>query len=77
LEVNGFRAQVAATIAAALAPDLFSEVVIRNGKLSLAHIYDAPVEYGAAPDLFAQDLYKEFDLDRLAAIAAPSRFVTE
>lgn len=77
LEVNGFRAQVAATIAAALAPDLFSEVIVRNGKPSLTHIYDAPVEYGAAPDLFAQDLYKEFDLDRLAAIAAPARFVME
>jgi hypothetical protein len=73
LEANGFRAQVSATAAAALAPGLFSDIVIRNGKSSLAYIYDAPVEYGAAPDLFCLDLYKEFDLDRLAALAAPAR----
>ena len=35
------------------------------------------VEYGAAPDLFCLDLYKEFDLDRLAALAAPARIVTQ
>jgi dienelactone hydrolase len=73
LEANGFRAQVSATAAAALAPGLFSEIVIHNGKSSLAYIYDTPVEYGAAPDLFCLDLYKEFDLDRLAALAAPAR----
>jgi hypothetical protein len=73
LEATGFRAQVAATAAAALAPGLFSDIAIRNGKVSLAHIYDAPVEYGAAPDLFCLDLYKEFDLDRLAVMAAPAR----
>jgi len=72
LEANGFRAQVAATIVAALAPELFSDVVIRNGQASLAHIYDAPVEYGQAPDLFCLDLYKEFDLDRLMMLAAPA-----
>lgn len=73
LEVNGFRAQVAATIAAALAPNAFSEVVIRDGKPSLAYIYDAPVSYTKSPDLFCLDLYKEFDLDRLAMLAAPAR----
>ena len=77
LEACGFRAQVTATAAAALAPGLFSDIVIRNGKNSLAYIYDAPVEYGAAPDLFCLDLYKEFDLDRLAAIAAPARIATQ
>ncbi len=73
LEVDGFRAQVAATIAAALEPGLFSEVCIHNGKPSLAYIYQAPLEYTAAPDLFALDLYKEFDLDHLAAMAEPAR----
>jgi dienelactone hydrolase len=77
LEVNGFRAQVAATAAAALVPGLFSEIAIHNGKTSLAHIYDAPVAYGAAPDLFCLDLYKEFDLDRMTALAAPARIVLQ
>ncbi|MCE5306788.1 MAG: hypothetical protein LLG20_04025, partial [Acidobacteriales bacterium] len=77
LEVNGFRAQVAATIAAALAPELFSDVVIRNGQASLAHIYDAPVEYGQAPDLFCLDLYNDFDLDRLAGLASPARIAIQ
>ncbi len=77
LEVNGFRAQVVATIAAALAPELFSDVVIRNGQASLAHIYDVPVEYGQAPDLFCLDLYKDFDLDRLAALASPARIAIQ
>ena len=35
----------------------------------LAKLLDAPVTYEAAPDLFCLDLYKEFDLDRLAALA--------
>ncbi|MEN6604984.1 MAG: hypothetical protein ABFD86_21445 [Bryobacteraceae bacterium] len=77
LEVNGFRAQVAATIAAALAPELFSDVVNRNGQASLAHIYDAPVEYGQAPDLFCLDLYNDFDLDRLAGLASPARIAIQ
>jgi hypothetical protein len=59
-------------VAAALRPSLFREVVIRDGARSLRRLFDAPVEYHAAPDLFCLDLYKQFDLDGLARLAAPA-----
>jgi dienelactone hydrolase len=73
LETTGFRSQVAAEVAAAIEPGLFSEIVVREGQASLAHLLDAPVDYSAAPDLFCLDLYKEFDLDRLGVMAAPTQ----
>ena len=72
LEVTGFRSQVIALIAAALQPRLFREVVVHEGRKSLRHLLDAPVEYQSAPDLFCLDLYKDFDLDGIAALAAPT-----
>jgi hypothetical protein len=33
---------------------------------------DKPVEYRDAPDLFCLDLYKDFDLDRISALAEPT-----
>jgi hypothetical protein len=33
---------------------------------------DNPVSYEVASDVFCLDLYKDFDLDRLVAIAAPT-----
>ena len=75
LETNGMRNQVAALIAAALEPNLFSEIVIREGMASLNYLLEKPVEYHDAADLFCLDLYKEFDLDRLEAVAAPTNFV--
>ncbi|MBI3668069.1 MAG: hypothetical protein HY236_17860 [Acidobacteria bacterium] len=71
LETTGIRSQVAARVAAALEPGLFSAVVVRDGMPSLRHLLDAPVEYQDAPDLFCLDLFKEFDLDRLAEMAMP------
>ena len=72
VESTGMRNQVVALIAAALEPSLFSEVVIRHGIPSLRYLVDKPVKYQEAPDLFCLDLYKFTDLDRLAALAAPS-----
>lgn len=69
LESSGIRAQVISRVAAALEPELFSEVVVRDGMPSLGHLLDKPVEFNEAPDLFCFDLYKEFDLDRLAQLA--------
>ena len=71
LETTGIRSQVQALVAAALEPSLFSEVVTRGGMRSLAYLLDKPVIFEAAPDLFCLDLYKDFDLDSLVAIAAP------
>jgi hypothetical protein len=73
LETSGIRTQVVALIAAALQPSLFSGVVVRDGMPSLRYLLDAPVKFESAPDLFCLDLYKEFDVDRLAALAAPVR----
>jgi hypothetical protein len=40
---------------------------------SLKHLLDEPVKFESAPDLFCLDLYKEFDIDRLAKLAEPAR----
>jgi len=72
LEVTGFRNQAIALIAAALQPGLFREVVVHDGHRSLQELLDQPVEYASAPELFCLDLYKEFDLDGIAALAAPT-----
>lgn len=69
LEATGPRSQVAALVAAAAEPALFSDVAIHEGMASLRHLLDAPVAYQSAPELFCLDLYKEFDLDRLRELA--------
>jgi dienelactone hydrolase len=73
LEAAGMRGQLTALVASALEPDLFSVVVVRDGIATLGYLLDAPVAYRSAPDLFCLDLYKEFDLDRLALMAEPTR----
>ncbi len=72
VESTGIRNQVAALIAADLEPTLFSEVLIQEGMSSLKYLLDAPVKFESAPDLFCLDLYKEFDIDRLAKLAEPA-----
>ena len=72
LETTGIRMQTIGLIAAALKPNLFSAVVVRDGMPSLSYLLDKPVAYNDAPDLFCLDLFKDFDLDRLAAIAQPT-----
>jgi hypothetical protein len=72
VEANGMRSQVAALVAAALDPKAFSEVVVRGGIQTLASLYEKPVLFSEAPDLFCLDLYKETDLDRLAVLAEPA-----
>lgn len=72
LEASGMRSQVAALAAAAVQPDMFKEVVIHDGMKSLGHLYEKPVLFSEAPDLFCLDLYKETDIDRLTALAEPA-----
>jgi len=71
VEATGIRSQVAALVAAALAPDVFAEVSIRDGMRSLQYLLDAPVRFETAPDLFCLDLYRRFDIATLAQLAAP------
>ena len=72
VETSGMRTQVAALLAAALQPSLFSEVVVRDGIASLRHLVDKPVKYQEAPDLFCLDLFQFTDVDRLAHLASPA-----
>ena len=72
LETGGMRTQAIALIAAALEPGLFSEISVRNGLHSLSYVFNLPVEFEQAPELFCLDLYKEFDIDSLVALAAPA-----
>lgn len=72
LESTGIRTEAIALIAAALQPDVFSDVGVREGVASLDYVFETPVRFQDAPELFCLDLYKEFDIDRLAAMAAPA-----
>ena len=69
LESRGIRTQIVALVASAIEPGLFSEVVIHDGIRSLGYLLTAPVHYEDAADLFCLDLYKDFDLDEMAALA--------
>jgi hypothetical protein len=60
-------------VAAALDPALFSTLVVRNGMHSLSYVLELPVHFEQAPELFCLDLYKNFDIDRLEALAAPAK----
>lgn len=70
LETEGIRAQTVALAAAALEPKLFSGVFSHGGMTSLRYLLDAPVPYRTAPDLFCLDLFKYFDIDRMATMAS-------
>lgn len=77
LQTTGIRSQVQALVAAAMEPQLFAEVVTHNGMRSLAYLLDKPVIFQAAPDLFCLDLYKDFGLDTLVAMAKPTKITQE
>ena len=72
LEVDGMRNQVVALVAASLEPDLFSELVVREGIRSFSYLLDKPVTFVQAPELFCLGLYKEFDIYSLEALAEPA-----
>jgi len=73
IEADGLRSQLAALIAAAIEPGLFSQVSVHNGMRSLHYALDLPVTFYEAPEIFCLDLYKEFDLDQIAALAGPAK----
>jgi len=75
LEGTGIRSQMISLVASALEPRLFSQVEVHGGMHSLSYLLEEPVEFKDAPDLFCLDLYKEFDLDRLAALAKPAEII--
>ena len=73
LQTEGIRSQIVALMAAALEPDLFSDIASNDVLQSLGDLLDGPLVFRTAPDLFCLDLYKYFDIDRLQALAAPAR----
>jgi len=73
LEVTGIRSQGVALVAAALEPESFSEIVVQNGMHSLSYVLDLPIQFQQAPELFCLDLYKNFDIDSLEALAMPAK----
>ncbi|MGH9400671.1 MAG: hypothetical protein ACRD2P_01020, partial [Terriglobia bacterium] len=75
LESDGIRSQMVSLAASALEPRLFSQIEIHHGMSSLSYLLDAPVSYQEAPDLFCLDLYKDFDIDSLTALAAPAQVI--
>jgi hypothetical protein len=75
IEAVGMRSQVAALIAAAMAPGLYTDVAVRQGIPSLGVLLSAPVKFRDAPDLFCLGLYKSFDLDAIAQLGAPARII--
>jgi acetyl xylan esterase AXE1 len=72
IEATGIRSQAAALMAAALQPGLIAEIVVRDGMDSLRYLYDKPIKFSEAPDLFCLDLYKETDVDQLVSLATPT-----
>jgi dienelactone hydrolase len=73
VETSGPRSQVAALVAAALEPSAFAQVASRQAMRSLGYLLDTALPFRSAPELFCLDFYKDFDLDRLAVMAAPAR----
>lgn len=77
LESEGIRSQMIALVAGALQPRLFSAIEIHHGMSSLGYLLDAPVPYTEAPELFCLDLYKDFDIGSLTALAEPTPVIAK
>ena len=69
------RSQLDALIARAVEPGLFSEISIHHGMRSFRYVLDLPVTLSEAPELLCLDLYKDFDLDQIVALAGPVKVV--
>jgi dienelactone hydrolase len=76
IETSGPRSQVIALVGAALEPELYGTLSIREGIQSLGYLLEKPVEFEAAPELFCLDLYKYFDLRQIIALSSPARVET-
>ncbi len=76
VRTTGIRSQVIALVAAALDPDAFNSLTTGDGMHSLAYLLNKPVPFRAAADLFCLDLYMDFDIDTLSALASPLK-ITE
>jgi hypothetical protein len=71
LLTSGPRSQAVALTSAALEPQLFSSVVARHSIPSLDYVLEHPLKSGEVPELMCLDLFRDFDFDVLASLAAP------
>jgi hypothetical protein len=71
LITTGARSQSVALTAAALEPQLFTALDARHSIPSLAYVLEHPLKHGEVPELMCLDLFRDFDFDVLAALAAP------
>ncbi|HKT10532.1 MAG TPA: hypothetical protein VJW77_01775 [Terriglobia bacterium] len=73
LESEGYRMQLVSLVAGALQPRLFHSITIHKGIHSLADLLVKPIKSDEVPDVFCFNLYKDFDLDMLMAMAEPAK----
>jgi dienelactone hydrolase len=73
LETNGIRNQVTGLVAAALKPSTFTSLSVRGGMSTFEYLLDQRLKYQDAPALFCLDLFKDFDIPQLAALAEPTK----
>ncbi|MBS1852746.1 MAG: acetylxylan esterase [Acidobacteria bacterium] len=71
VQTSGMRTQLVSLVAAAIAPDAFSEVTNDKAIRSLSYAFEKPVRYFDAPEFFCLDLFPLTDIDRLTKLAAP------
>ena len=71
LMTDGIRSQAVALAAAALEPDLFSEIESSNAMTSLTYLLDAPIPYRTAADLFCLTSINISIIDRMTIVAFP------
>jgi dienelactone hydrolase len=68
---TGPRSETVALVAAALEPVLFASLESRTAITSFADIFEHPQAYNEAPEMFCLDLYHDFDINMLSAMASP------
>jgi dienelactone hydrolase len=68
---TGPRAQLIAMVAAAIHPEYFSALESRESISTFATAYEHPENFVQDPEMMCFGLYRDFDINTLAAIAAP------
>ena len=69
---TGPRSETVAIVAAALEPGLFATLEARKSIASFSDVFQHPEAYDEAPELLCLDLYRDFDVNTLSAIASPA-----
>ena len=73
LLTSGPRSQAVALTSAALEPHLFSSIDARHSISTLEYVLEHPLKYSEVPELMCLDLFRDFDFEVLATLAAPTK----